>query len=105
MVMNVSDVLSVYKKTGGIIDDAGSASTPAAAGGQSFSDALQSFAGDAIDTLKDGEKAATAKMTGAKTDMAGVVTAINNAEIMLEEVTAIRDKVITAYQSITSGAI
>jgi flagellar hook-basal body complex protein FliE len=104
--MNVSDVLSAYKKPAGIVDEADSLSAPSAAGGgQSFADALQNFAGDTIDTLKESEKAAMAHATGTKSDLASVVTSINNAEIVLEEVTAIRDKVIAAYQAITSGAI
>jgi flagellar hook-basal body complex protein FliE len=102
MVINVSDVTSLYKKTGGIIDDAGADSSPSGAG--SFADALKGFAGNAIDSLKEGEKAATSAATG-KTDLASVVTAIDNAEVVLTEVTTIRDKVISAYQAITSGAI
>jgi flagellar hook-basal body complex protein FliE len=105
MVMNVGDVLSVYKKTGGLIDDAGSSSgAPASGGGGSFSDALKDFAGDAIGSLKEGEKAGYAAASG-KADLASVVTAIDNAEVVLDEVTTIRDKVISAYQAITSSAI
>jgi flagellar hook-basal body complex protein FliE len=104
MVLNVSDVLSVYKKTGGIIDSADSASTPAAGGGASFADTLKSFAGETISSLHEGEKAATTAVSG-KADLASVVTAIDNAEVRLTEIVAIRDKVISAYQSITSGAI
>jgi len=104
MVVNVSDVLSVYKKTGGIIDDAGSASTSAPAGGTSFADTLKGFVGNAVDSIHAGENAATGAVTG-KTDLASVATAIDNAEVMLDEVIAIRDKVITAYQSVTGQAI
>ncbi len=106
MVVNVADVLSVYKKTGGIIDDAGASTggPSSSAGGGSFADALQSFAGDAVSSLKGGEKAAYSVATG-KSDLASVVTAIDNAEVVLDEVTTIRDKVISAYQAITSSAI
>lgn len=103
MVINVGDALSAYKKAGNPLDDAAS-TTPAAAGGESFSDALKGFMGDSINSLREGEKAAVGAVSG-KVDMASVVTAIDNAEIVLTEVTAIRDKVISAYQSITSGAI
>jgi flagellar hook-basal body complex protein FliE len=106
MVVNVSDVMSVYKKSGGMIDDAGSnAGAPAAGGGQSFADALQDFAGNAITTLHDSEKAAVAHISGTNTDLAGVGAAISKAEITLDEITTVRDKVITAYQAITSSAI
>jgi flagellar hook-basal body complex protein FliE len=104
MVVNAADVLSVYKKTGGIIDQASSDNALSSGGGASFADTLKSFAGDTVSTLKEGEQAAIDHATG-KTDINGVVTSINNAEVVLEEVVALRDKVIAAYQSITSSAI
>jgi|GEM_PF-3185364 flagellar hook-basal body complex protein FliE len=107
MVLNVANVTSAYKKTGGIIDDAdNSAATPAAAGGDSFGNMVQNFLGDAVTSLHEGETKAAASMTpGGKSDLATVVTAMDNAELTLTEITAIRDKVITAYQTITSSAI
>lgn len=105
MVVNVGDVLSVYKKTGGLIDDAGSSAAPASTGGGvSFADTLKNFTGDAIASLHEGEKASISAVSG-KADMASVATAIDNAEVVLDEVVAIRDKVIAAYQAITSSAI
>lgn len=104
MIINGADIISAYKKTGGIIDDAGSASSPSIGGGGSFSDTLKSFAGDAISTLHNGEKAATAAASG-KADLASVVTAMDSAEVVLMEITTVRDKVISAYQAITSSAI
>ena len=106
MVMNVSDVLSVYKKSGGLLDDASGGSSAVTGGDGSFSDALKSFAGDSINTLHASEQAAMTSVTGNKSsDLAGIASAISKAEIMLTEVTTIRDKVISAYQAITSGAI
>jgi len=61
---------------------------------------LKGFANDAVKSVQEGEKAATAGATG-KADIASVVTAISNAELMLQTVVTIRDKVITAYQDIT----
>jgi len=104
MVMNVAGVLSAYKKTGGMMDDASAASSAPSSGGGSFADALKNFAGDALSSLHSGEKAATAAATG-KADLATVATAIDNAEVVLDEVVAIRDKVIGAYQAIASSAI
>ena len=105
MVIDVGSVLSAYSKTGGIIDSAGDSASPVSTGGAgSFADALKSYAGDTVSSLQAGEKAATSAVSG-KTDLASVVTAIDNAEVVLDEVVAIRDKVIAAYQSISSGAI
>ena len=103
MVSNILDVVSAYKKSGGIIDEAGGNAT--ASDDKSFSNTLKGFLTDGIATLHEGEQNAIASVSGTKTDLAGVVTAIGNAETVLTEVVAIRDKVISAYQNITSGAI
>ena len=101
MVTNVADVLSAYRQSGGAAKTVGAGSP---AGGESFADALKSFAGDAVDAIKQGEQAAAAGAAG-KADIASVVTAVSNAEMMLQTVVTIHDKVISAYQSITQTAI
>ncbi|HEU0117024.1 MAG TPA: flagellar hook-basal body complex protein FliE [Alphaproteobacteria bacterium] len=101
MVMNIADALSAYRQGGG---SAKTALTTETSGGESFSDTLKNFTSDAVKSLEEGEKAATAGATG-KADIASVVTAINNAELMLQTVVTIRDKVISAYQDITKTAI
>jgi flagellar hook-basal body complex protein FliE len=103
MVINVADAVAAYRQGGNSAgSQAGGAATDAGAG--SFSDALKQFAGDAVDSIKKGEAAATAGATG-KADIASVVTAINEAQLMLQTVVTIRDKVIAAYQSITQTSI
>jgi flagellar hook-basal body complex protein FliE len=100
MVMNIADaVASAYRQGAG--SAVGGASD---AGGGSFADTLKSYTDSVVDTLKDGEKAANASVTGSA-DLTTVVTAVNNAEAMLQTVTAIRDKVISAYQSIIQEQI
>ena len=103
--MNPIDAVSAYKKSGGLFDSSGDiGGTTPTAGGEDFSKMVKGFLGDAVSSLHEGEKAATEAVSG-KTDLASVVTAMNNAEIVLTEITTIRDKVISAYQTITSGAI
>jgi flagellar hook-basal body complex protein FliE len=103
MVLNVADALAAYKQGGGLSGgSAGGAATEAGGGG--FADSLKQFMGDAVDAVKKGEQAAAAGATG-KADIASVVTAINEAQLMLQTVVTIRDKVIAAYQSITQTAI
>ena len=97
MVMNIADAINAYRQPGGNLGKAVGAASDS--GGESFADALKGFANDAVGALKDGEKAATAGASG-KADLTSVVTAINNAELMLQTVVTIRDKVISAYQSI-----
>lgn len=104
MAMNPMDAISAYKSSGGLASMSGGSAAQAAGGGESFVDALKNFAGDAVETVHAGEKAAMGAANG-KVDMASVVTAISNAEIVLDEIVAIRDKAIAAYKDITSGAI
>jgi len=49
--------------------------------------------------MKTGEQMTASQATG-QTDIVNVVNAVNNAELTLDTVVAIRDKVISAYQSI-----
>lgn len=77
----------------------GNAAAGAAAPGASFADLLESAAGSTLATEKAGEKAAIGALTK-NTDMADVVAAVNNAEVTLETVVAVRNDVISAYQSI-----
>jgi flagellar hook-basal body complex protein FliE len=103
MVMNIADALAAYRQNGGTTPK-GAGALSETQGGESFADALKGFANDAVGAIKEGEKAATAGATG-KADLASVVTAINNAELMLQTVVTIRDKVISAYQAIVQEAI
>jgi len=67
------------------------------AGGPSFGEMLKTAAEDAIGTLHAGEQKSIEGVAG-KADLTDVVTAISNAEVTLQAVTTIRDKVIGAYQ-------
>lgn len=70
-----------------------------AAAGSSFSDFLSNAVHNAVDTMKTGEQMAANQAAG-KADVVDVVNAVNAAEITLDTVVAVRDKVIAAYQSI-----
>ena len=73
--------------------------TPANLPGQSFGDFLSDAVKSSVSTLKGGEVAAM-QQTAGQTDIVNVVTAVNNAELTLDTVVAVRDKVIGAYQDI-----
>ena|ERR1700722_14474315 len=103
MVLNIADALSAYRQGGGSSAKAG-LSTTETSGTETFGDMLKNFAGDAVHTLEEGDKMATAGAKG-KADLTSVVTAISNAELMLQTVVTIRDKVIAAYQDIAKTAI
>jgi flagellar hook-basal body complex protein FliE len=77
----------------------GGSGAAGAAQGSSFGDFLSGAMKDAIGTMKQGEQAAAQQAAG-KGDMVSVVNAVNQAELTLDTVVAVRDKVIQAYQSI-----
>lgn len=103
MVLNIADALSAYRQTSGTA--AGVADVADAKGGGSFADTLKGFVGDTVNSLQEGEKAATSAATGKGGDLTSIVTAISKAEEMLTTVVTIRDKVIAAYQDISKTAI
>jgi flagellar hook-basal body complex protein FliE len=77
---------------------AATASTTSAAP-TTFSQFLDGAVKDALHTIKQGETM-TSKAVQGKASMVNVVNAVNNAELTLDTVVAVRDKVISAYQSI-----
>src|ERR1700690_3957082 len=83
---------------GGAASAAPSAATGAnAAGG--FGDFLTKAVQDGIGTMKQGETMAARQVAG-QANIVDVVGAVNQAEITLDTVVAVRDKVVQAYQSI-----
>ena len=67
--------------------------------GVSFGDVLEQAAKDGIGTLKQGEKMTALAAVG-QADLTDVVQAVTNAEVTLQTVTTVRDKVLSAYQEI-----
>ncbi len=74
-------------------------STPLAADGTSFQHALTDAMKNAMSQMRTGESAAGEGAAG-KGDIVQVVNAVTAAELTLETVVAIRDRVISAYQDI-----
>jgi flagellar hook-basal body complex protein FliE len=77
----------------------GTAGATSSASATNFTDFLSNAVKDSMNTIKGGEQAAM-QQTAGHTDVVSVVTAMNNAELTLNTVVAVRDKVINAYQSI-----
>jgi flagellar hook-basal body complex protein FliE len=82
----------------------GAAASAASAPGANFSDFLSGAVKDSINTMAQGEQAATAQAAG-KANIVDVVNSVNAAELTLDTVVAVRDKVVAAYQSIMSMPI
>ena len=60
---------------------------------------LKDAASGAVDVGKAGDQQTIAAAAG-KAELADVITAVSNAEVTLQTVVAIRDRVIAAYQEI-----
>lgn len=67
--------------------------------GPGFSDVLKQVAKEAINTTREAEKQSLAAVEG-KADLTQVVNAVTAAEVTVQTVTAVRDRVISAYQEI-----
>ena len=72
---------------------------PAPVPGADFASVLKDAAKVAVGTMKEGETQSAAAIAG-KADIKDVVAAVTNAEMTLETVVTVRDKVITAYNEI-----
>lgn len=81
------------------VEAASSSSTAGSAAAPSFSDFLSGAVKDAAGTMRQGEQMASMQAAG-KADIVDVVNAVNAAELSLDTVVAVRDKVIAAYQSV-----
>ena len=98
----LSSGLSAYKNAQSLTGSGkggGVGSIGDSAGGSSFSDMLSGFMDESIGALKKGEAASISAAKG-QADITDVVGAVQNAMRTLETVTAVRDKVVSAYQDI-----
>jgi len=97
----LSSQLSAYQKVQGLVKDAASSGGEAGGvtPGGSFSEVLANYAEDSMATIKKGEQATIMAAKG-KADITEVVTAVSNAELTLQTMVTVRDKVISAYQDI-----
>ncbi|WGJ14474.1 flagellar hook-basal body complex protein FliE [Methylocapsa sp. D3K7] len=77
--------------------------TAAAAAGSDFGQVFAQV-GEAINTLKTGESAAISGLQG-QTSVQHVVESVMSAERSLQTAIAIRDKIVSAYQTISQMAI
>ena len=67
--------------------------------GPSFAEFLRDSVEDSIDVLRTSETMSAKAVTG-EADITEVVQAVTNAEITLQTVVSIRDRMVSAYQEI-----
>ena len=98
MTINFADAVAAYKRAVQGVDSQG-IEPPRKAAGADFAGVLQRAAEDAVEVLHEGESQ-TLKAAAGTADVTDVVTAVSRAEITLQTVVAVRDRVIQAYQDI-----
>lgn len=79
--------------------DGAGAAPSAVASGPSFADLVKDSIGDTLTASKASESTSLKAING-KADVVDLVTAINDAEMSLQTVIAVRDRVVQAYQEI-----
>lgn len=75
------------------------AKTPGDDGGVSFSDFLKNSLENTVDKIREGERMSARAVTG-EADVTDVVQAVTQAELALQTVVALRDRLVSAYQDI-----
>jgi flagellar hook-basal body complex protein FliE len=98
MTINPANAAAAYKTAARAALPSGQAA--ATEGGHSFGAMVENAAKEALTTAKGAETLGIKAAAGANVELTDVVTAVSNAEVTLQTVVAVRDKVIAAYQDI-----
>lgn len=99
MAVNPAAAAAAYANSAKVTAGAAPGLPADGAKGPSFADMVKDAVGSVVDTGKKAESRAMAGVTGSA-EVTDVVAAITEAELTLETVVAVRDKVIAAYQDI-----
>ncbi|KZC98844.1 flagellar hook-basal body complex protein FliE [Oceanibaculum pacificum] len=93
MVAKIGDAIAAYTKVpqGGGME--------ARDVGRDFASFIRDAADDAHNVMKTGEKMSLQAVTG-QADLNDVVSAVNSAEVTLQTVVGLRDRMVQAYQEI-----
>lgn len=78
---------------------AGASEKPTPNNGPSFGELLQTSVQSAIDAQHKSEKVSAAAVTG-QANMTDVLQAVNDAELALNTVLAVRDRLVQAYEQV-----
>ena len=98
MAINFTEAVKAYEKIA-VQDSISGAGAAQSKDGLGFSDALREATEGAMSSLREGE-AQSLKAAAGTADINDVVMAVGKAEMTLNTVVALRDKVIHAYQEI-----
>ena len=98
MTLKAIEAIAAYTNAA----DTGKLPGAAATGGGSktnFADFVKDAAEATVDNLRKGEEMTLKSVTG-EAELVDIVTAVTNAELTLQTVVAVRDRVVQAYQDI-----
>ena len=98
---NITDATNAYSAALNQIKSAAGASKPDDSTGPAFGDILKQSIQGAVDLQHKSEKVSGAALAG-KADMTDVLQAVTDAEMALNTVLAVRDKVVQAYRDVMS---
>lgn len=99
LATNAYSKTSNLSATDSVKDTAGKGDSDGEGSGGVFLNMVKDNITQSIDTVKQGEQMSAAAVTG-EADLTDVVQAVTAAEIQVQTVTAIRDRMISAYQEI-----
>ena len=99
-ITSISDAISAYSNASKALGSTQTQGGDDSSGiGTDFASLLKDGAKAAIDSGKKSEEMSKQAITG-KADIPDVVAAVSNAELTLQTVVAVRDKVVSAYNDI-----
>lgn len=98
MPINAMSAISAYRQAAAAATKPGMEARTAEPG-KSFKELVTDVSDSMLKTGKEAEKLTAQAMTG-KADLNQVVMAVSNADVALQTVVAVRDRVIQAYQDI-----
>lgn len=96
MAASIAEALSAYRQTA-LGTGAGIEARPE--DGPSFAELLGRAGTDAVEVGRGAERLTQAAVAG-KADMSSVIAAVANAELTLQTVVAVRDRMVQAYQDV-----
>lgn len=104
-MVNALSAVNAYRNQMKTMENAGAPSGDEDVGGSSFSSMVEKALGNTVEAVKGGEAMEMAALTTGKVELSDLVTAVANAELSLNTVVAVRDRVINAYNDIIRMAI
>lgn len=98
MTVSLTDALAAYRNAANALSN-NQGTEPSKSGTADFSNLVKGALDTATSTMTRGETLSAQSVAG-KAELTDVVTAVTSAELTLQTVVAVRDRVISAYQEI-----